>query len=77
MKNKIETEIMEWNECQRNFIRNVEIDKERITAILISEIAAPFEKEEKMGIYLICPVRKKKKNWLKRFFEWIGILTDK
>lgn len=30
-----------------------------------------------MGIYLICPVRKKKKNWLKRFFEWIGILTDK
>ena len=28
-------------------------------------------------MYLICPVRKKKKNWLRRFFEWIGALADK
>lgn len=30
-----------------------------------------------MGIYLICPVRKKKKNLLKRLFEWVGVFTDK
>ena len=34
MKNKIETDVMDWNECQRNFIRNVEIDKERIKSIV-------------------------------------------
>ena|SRR3989338_2782962 len=28
-----EVDIMNWNECERKFIRNVKIDKERITSI--------------------------------------------
>lgn len=29
-----------------------------------------------MGIYLICPVRKKKKGWIRRFLEYIRVLAD-
>ena len=34
MKGKIETDIMDWSECEKFFIRNVEIDNERINSII-------------------------------------------
>jgi uncharacterized protein (UPF0332 family) len=33
-KNMRETEIMNWGDCEKNFIRGVEVDKERIESII-------------------------------------------